>query len=44
MTNNRYKSTVTELISLDYPLKAKSSLDGSKVAYNIRTTDWDTNQ
>ncbi|MCW4014319.1 MAG: hypothetical protein NWF07_15210, partial [Candidatus Bathyarchaeota archaeon] len=44
MTDNRHKPTITELITLDYPLEAKASQDGSKVAYNVRTTDWNKNQ
>jgi len=44
MTDNKRKPTVTELISLDYPLEAKASPDGSKVAFNVRTTDWNKNQ
>ena len=44
MTEQRHKPTVTELISLEYPLEAKVSLDGSKIAYSVRTTNWNQNR
>ncbi len=38
------KPSITDLIMLDYPMEAKASPDGSKVAYSVRTTNWGSNR
>lgn len=35
--------TVTDMISLELPLQAKVSPDGRRVAYTVRTTNWNSN-
>jgi len=39
-----YKPTITDIISLEAPLNTVVSPDGGKIAYTVRTTDWEKNQ